>query len=227
MILLRGVFGFTSDSRHLDLSRCSRLQGALCRAHSSLHHHTCALYTSSASRNGESCRSSSFSKSGMWNDEDNNPYGSFQRRDSNTSDQEDQSTSIDSRKAQQSFKFAASHNDDRTGFRRSSTPLSDTGSPSNETSDTYSRPKDSSDTEEEQDTSDGASPKKKSGGYKSRIEQILYEHQDLQITITHAGKNLEGGGSYIAYTIRTAVCLSQLVNVAKCSQGRIGYGSQT
>jgi len=43
----------------------------------------------------------------------------------------------------------------------------------------------------------------KKGGYDSRIEQILYENPDLDIQIVHAGKNTEGGGSYIAYTIRT------------------------
>lgn len=43
----------------------------------------------------------------------------------------------------------------------------------------------------------------KKGGYASRIEQILYENPDLDIQIVHAGKNTEGGGSYIAYTIRT------------------------
>lgn len=47
-------------------------------------------------------------------------------------------------------------------------------------------------------------PRKK-GGYDSRIEQILYENQDLQILITDAGKNHESGASYIAYTIRTGV----------------------
>lgn len=46
----------------------------------------------------------------------------------------------------------------------------------------------------------------KKGGYDSRIEQILYENPDLEILITHAGRNSEGGGNYIAYTIRTGVC---------------------
>ena len=41
--------------------------------------------------------------------------------------------------------------------------------------------------------------------YSSRVEQIILEQEDLVITITHAGKNTEGGGSYIAYTIRTGV----------------------
>ena len=43
----------------------------------------------------------------------------------------------------------------------------------------------------------------KEGGYDSRIEQILYEHPELEIQIVHAGKNTEGGGGYITYTIRT------------------------
>lgn len=43
----------------------------------------------------------------------------------------------------------------------------------------------------------------KEGGYDSRIEQILYEHPELEIQIVHAGKNTEGGGGFITYTIRT------------------------
>lgn len=53
----------------------------------------------------------------------------------------------------------------------------------------------------------GASPSRKKGGYDSRIEQILYENPDLPILITDAGKNHEGGGGYIVYTIRTGVSL--------------------
>lgn len=49
-------------------------------------------------------------------------------------------------------------------------------------------------------------PRKK-GGYDSRIEQILYEHPELQIAITDAGKSAENGGSYIVYTIRTGVSM--------------------
>ncbi|KAJ6155185.1 hypothetical protein N7470_005751, partial [Penicillium chermesinum] len=42
------------------------------------------------------------------------------------------------------------------------------------------------------------------GVYDSRIEQILYEHPEMPILITDAGKNHEGGGGFIVYTIRTA-----------------------
>jgi len=47
----------------------------------------------------------------------------------------------------------------------------------------------------------------KKGGYDSRIQQILYENPNLDIQIVAAGKNTEGGGGYISYTIRTGVCL--------------------
>jgi hypothetical protein len=49
-------------------------------------------------------------------------------------------------------------------------------------------------------------PKRKKGGYDSRIEQILYENPDLPILIVDAGKSLESGGKYIVYTIRTGAC---------------------
>ena len=65
-----------------------------------------------------------------------------------------------------------------------------------------SSPRDPSDDEEEYIQQ--RAPRKK-GGYDSRIEQILYEREDLQILIIDAGKNHENGGSYIAYTIRTGV----------------------
>lgn len=49
-------------------------------------------------------------------------------------------------------------------------------------------------------------PRRKPGGYDSRIEQILYENPELPILITDAGKSLETGGKFIVYTIRTGVC---------------------
>ncbi len=49
-------------------------------------------------------------------------------------------------------------------------------------------------------------PRRKPGGYDSRIEQILYENPELPILITDAGKSMESGGKYIVYTIRTGVC---------------------
>jgi len=57
--------------------------------------------------------------------------------------------------------------------------------------------------EEEAGNEERIVPKK--GGYDSRVEQWLYENPGSQILITYAGKNLEGGGGYIAYTINTGV----------------------
>lgn len=52
---------------------------------------------------------------------------------------------------------------------------------------------------------DHEAPRRKPGGYDSRIEQILYENPELPILITDAGKSTESGGKYIVYTIRTGV----------------------
>jgi sorting nexin-41/42 len=58
----------------------------------------------------------------------------------------------------------------------------------------------------ESDDEDSApAPRRKPGGYDSRIEQILYESPELPILITDAGKSVESGGKYIVYTIRTGV----------------------
>lgn len=64
------------------------------------------------------------------------------------------------------------------------------------------------DSEEEYAQQVQGAPKRKKGGYDSRIEQILYENPDLPILIVDAGKSLESGGKYIVYTIRTGVCPS-------------------
>lgn len=52
--------------------------------------------------------------------------------------------------------------------------------------------------------------RRKPGGYASRIEQILYEHPNMPIIITDAGKSLESGGRYIVYTIRTGVGIPRM-----------------
>ncbi|MCJ1228439.1 Sorting nexin, cytoplasm-to-vacuole targeting pathway/endosomal sorting [Toensbergia leucococca] len=122
----------------------------------------------------------------MWNEEDNNPYGSFDRRDSSTSETPDPSPP-----------------DPR--YEQQAAPPTDNPSPANDPPEFISRPRDLSDDDEDeytQERSPGDLPKKR-GGYDSRIEQILHENPDLQIIITDAGKNNESGGSYIVYTIRT------------------------
>ncbi|KAG4441409.1 Sorting nexin-41 [Cadophora sp. M221] len=71
--------------------------------------------------------------------------------------------------------------------------------------DTRTQQYDTSDagTDDEYGGSVQGAPKRKKGGYDSRIEQILYENPDLPILIVDAGKSLESGGKYIVYTIRT------------------------
>ncbi|MCJ1315294.1 Sorting nexin, cytoplasm-to-vacuole targeting pathway/endosomal sorting [Xylographa vitiligo] len=120
----------------------------------------------------------------MWNDEDNNPYGSFDRQDSATS----------------GIPQAAPRSD---RFERPVTPTSDHSSQVNEPPEFVSRPRDLSDEDDEEYPDQNHNVPRKKGGYDSRIEQILYENPDLQIVITDAGMSHESGRSYIVYTIRT------------------------
>jgi len=64
----------------------------------------------------------------------------------------------------------------------------------------------SDDSDDEYGETAETAPKRKKGGYDSRIEQILYENPELPILIVDAGKSIESGGKYIVYTIRTGVC---------------------
>ena len=68
-----------------------------------------------------------------------------------------------------------------------------------------------SDEDDEYGGSTQIGPKRKKGGYDSRIEQILYENPDLPILIVDAGKSAESGGKYIVYTIRTGVWAASLI----------------
>lgn len=124
----------------------------------------------------------------MWNDEeDNNPYGtSFDRRDSITSS----SANPTSPSYQQRF----------TAPDTPSSTSEDAPPPR-----TYQRHSGDTDSEEDYEASVRGLqvPRRKPGGYDSRIEQILYENPELPILITDAGKSLETGGRYIVYTIRT------------------------
>ncbi|KAH7038150.1 uncharacterized protein B0I36DRAFT_284171 [Microdochium trichocladiopsis] len=128
----------------------------------------------------------------MWNDEeDNNPYGTSydDRRDSVTSSSANPTS-------------PTSHDYQR--FDAPNTPSS-TSEDAPRTSATYVRH--SADSESDEDfnarSTSQLPPKRKPGGYDSRIEQILYENPELPILITDAGKSVESGGKYIVYTIRT------------------------
>ncbi|KAI1427066.1 hypothetical protein F5Y12DRAFT_228039 [Xylaria sp. FL1777] len=122
----------------------------------------------------------------MWNDEeDNNPYGtSFDRRDSITSSSANPA-SPGSRDYQQRFETP---NTPSSTSEDAAPPLTYGRQPSDmESDDGYNQP----------------TPRRKPGGYDSRIEQILYENPELPILITDAGKSMESGGKFIVYTIRT------------------------
>ncbi|RYO75430.1 hypothetical protein DL766_010016 [Monosporascus sp. MC13-8B] len=123
----------------------------------------------------------------MWNDEeDNNPYGtSFDRRDSITS---------------------SSANPASPGYQQG---FDIPNTPSSTSEDapprSHQQPPRDTDSEEDYGANSGGHrpPRRKPGGYNSRIEQILYENPELPILITDAGKSMETGGRYIVYTIRT------------------------
>ncbi|KAF2106943.1 sorting nexin-like protein-41 [Lophiotrema nucula] len=120
----------------------------------------------------------------MWDDEDNNPYGSFARHESNSSD-------VPGLGSPGALPY------------RPATPPSEASSPARDSPD-YNAQRDMSDVdynEDQQDEEEDVPPRK--GRYENRIEEWLYENPDSSILITYAGKNLEGGGSYIAYTIIT------------------------
>ena len=90
-------------------------------------------------------------------------------------------------------------------FDRPATPDSDESSPTEESRQFITQPH--IDSDEEYGAEDARVPRKQ-GGYDSRIEQILYEHPELEIFITNAGKSNENGGGYIVYTIQTGVSSS-------------------
>ncbi|CAN8096363.1 unnamed protein product [Discula destructiva] len=116
----------------------------------------------------------------MWNDEDNNPYGDdFDRRDSFTS----------------SITNSTSPNEHPQ--------YDDPQSPEQSHQFSQTAPTHPIDSDEEDEVQAQLVPRRKPGGYDSRIEQILYENPDLPVLITDAGKSLESGGRHIVYTIRT------------------------
>lgn len=78
----------------------------------------------------------------------------------------------------------------------------------------YNAPVHAIDSDEDDEVQAQLVPRRKPGGYDSRIEQILYENPELPVLITDAGKSLENGGRHIVYTIRTGVC-GDAYNVAR------------
>ncbi|OAK97238.1 sorting nexin-41 [Phaeosphaeriaceae sp. SRC1lsM3a] len=115
----------------------------------------------------------------MWDDEDNNPYGSFARHDSNSSD-------VPGLASPTALPY------------RPATPPSETSSPAQESPE-YVSHRDMSDVDYNDEHEEQApAPQQKKGGYDARVEQWLHEHPDQIILITNAGKD---GVNYIQYTI--------------------------
>ncbi|KAK2802058.1 CSN-associated deubiquitinating enzyme Ubp12 [Onygenales sp. PD_10] len=126
----------------------------------------------------------------MWNDEDNNPYGSFDRHSSAITDPfhaEPGSPTVEAPSTPLSSQSSLDQPPDYVSRVESS----------------INEDEDHGDTENYAAAGDSQGYQPKKGVYQSRIEQILSENPDLPILITHAGKNHESGGSFIVYTIRT------------------------
>ncbi|KAL5001298.1 sorting nexin-41 [Aspergillus recurvatus] len=119
----------------------------------------------------------------MWNDEDNNPYGAF---DSEARLSESlHSTTLES------------------PFNHDYPPPPSSHSSNPDISDFSQNPEASDDDEGDYTGQASRAGYPRKSVYDSRIEQLLYENPDMPILITDAGKNHEGGGSFIVYTIRT------------------------
>lgn len=141
----------------------------------------------------------------MWDDEDNNPYGSFARHDSNSSDVPGLASPAAGIDPVTSYVQAISLVTDLNQVPyRSVTPPSDASSPAQESPE-YVSHRDMSDVDYndngEQERTEGGEAKK--GGYDARVEQWLYEQPDQIILITSAGKD---GVNFIQYTINCGVC---------------------
>ncbi|KAF4491247.1 Autophagy-related protein 20 [Colletotrichum fructicola Nara gc5] len=133
----------------------------------------------------------------MWNDEDNNPYGtSFDRRDSLTSSSANPASPT-SREYQ------------RFDIPQTPSTTSDEA-PQNRGLGHDESEVESSDNEPIARDRGDIVPRPKPGGYESRVEQILYENPSMPILITDAGKSAESGGRYIVYTIRTGAKFASL-----------------
>jgi hypothetical protein len=102
------------------------------------------------------------------------------------------------------YNYSIASNAHTVAYRPGTPPSAGSSSPAQESPE-YISHRDMSDVDynEVSHSTESVAPKK--GGYDSRVEQWLYENPESSILITYAGKNLEGGGGYIAYTINTGV----------------------
>lgn len=135
----------------------------------------------------------------MWDDEDNNPYGSFSRRDSDGSDFAGNNSHRDV--ASVAHSLNVDETDDAAARDAAGLPNS-----------TQLRDEDLGDDDQDTPIAQRSTAGPKKDRYDSRVEQILYENPQLDIQIVQAGKNTEGGGGYITYAIRTGVCKSRCLS---------------
>ena len=144
----------------------------------------------------------------MWNDEDNNPYGAFDN-EAHLSESLHSATLSPSKALDlPSLSGCSLALTPAALYDREYTPPSPSSRSSTDNPpDFLSQQQDLSD----EDDAPGYVAQQSGHGYlrksvyDSRIEQILYENPEMPILITDAGKNHEGGGSFIVYTIRTGV----------------------
>ncbi|KAL4864836.1 hypothetical protein BDV12DRAFT_175592 [Aspergillus spectabilis] len=121
----------------------------------------------------------------MWNDEDNNPYGAFESE----------------------ARLSESLHSTNIGspiYNPEYPPPPSSQSSNPDISDFSQQPEPSDDGEEDYAAQQSGAGYPRKSVYDSRIEQLLYENPEMPILITDAGKNHEGGGGFIVYTIRTA-----------------------
>lgn len=141
----------------------------------------------------------------MWDEEDNNPYGSF-----NQDATADNNPALSSSCQDKTCKFYMSRANACTDTEQAGTPPSSQGSPQRNPA-FYSQHADLSEDEHEQTQSQ---TRQRKDGYDGRIQQILYENVELEILITDAGKSPEG--NFIAYRIRTGVGRIQRTYTGQC-----------
>ncbi|KPM34528.1 Sorting nexin-41 [Neonectria ditissima] len=145
----------------------------------------------------------------MWNDEDNNPYGtSFDRRDSQTSSSANPTSPTARDCLLDNFGWDTADSPCASADRSFEPPHTPTsGSDDDQSQPAFDAARVDAARVADLDTDiaskDDTGLRRRPGGYDSRIEQILYENPELPIVITDAGKSLESGGRYIVYTIRT------------------------
>lgn len=137
----------------------------------------------------------------MWqDDEDNNPYGSFEPGTANPT--LDSSCELSEHTPSLSLPRGTNGSEDHD--QQSISPP--THSPENEPPEFLSHPHQVSDDEDADPSTDQKQAYlQKKGTYDSRIQQLLYENPELEIIIADAGKSSDGG--FIVYRIRTGVHL--------------------